>query len=239
MSLVVVIKDKDRIVMGADKQGTMGDSKSHTATKVWPVKGYEGLLMGGVGMCRANQLMQYISCLIDRNDFENGEVDLTEEYVAMILAPTIQRTLAAHGISITGGEEDGMQFPGLPNAYVVAYKDKAWLIGQDLTVEEIDDYLAIGSGSAYAKGVLFATADKDPFERIAMSIEAASMEICSVDDCVEVLTTEEREGDEEAFNQACGNFDILDAIQQVCASQPGDSKEECALVADEEEDVEA
>lgn len=236
MSLVVVIKDKDRVVIGADKQGTMGDSKSHTATKVWPVKGYEGLLMGGVGMCRANQLMQYTNGLIDRNDFDNGEVDLTEEYVAMILAPTIQGILAAHGITIMGGDEDGIKFPGLPNSYVVAYKDKAWLIGQDLTVEEINDYLAIGSGSAYAKGVLFATADKDPFERIAMSIEAASIETCSVDDCVEVLTTEEREGDEEAFNQACGNFDILDAIQQACATQ--DEEDECELT-DEEEDVEA
>jgi len=35
MSLVVAIKDKDRIVMGADKQVSAGDSKDHTNTKIW------------------------------------------------------------------------------------------------------------------------------------------------------------------------------------------------------------
>ena len=34
MSLVVAIKQKDRIVLGADKQVSTGDSKDHTNTKI-------------------------------------------------------------------------------------------------------------------------------------------------------------------------------------------------------------
>ena len=231
MSLVVVIKDNGRIVMGADKQGTLGDSKSHTATKVWTVKGYDGCLMGGVGLCRANQVMQYANGLIDRNDFENGKLDINEEYVAMQLAPTIVQYLSACGIELNGNEEDGCKFSALPNSYIFAYKDKAWLIGQDLTVEEIDDYLAIGSGSAVAKGVLFASRDKDPFKRIAMAIEAASIETISVDDSIEVLVTEERKGDEEAFNKAVGDGEIIDLL---ASQQP---KVENGFIADSEVEV--
>ena len=34
MSLVVAIHDKDRIILGADKQVSTGDSKDHTNTKI-------------------------------------------------------------------------------------------------------------------------------------------------------------------------------------------------------------
>ena len=34
MSLVVAIKDKDRVVLGADKQVSTGDTKNHTNTKI-------------------------------------------------------------------------------------------------------------------------------------------------------------------------------------------------------------
>lgn len=34
MSLVVAIKQKNRIVLGADKQISTGDSKNHTSTKI-------------------------------------------------------------------------------------------------------------------------------------------------------------------------------------------------------------
>ena len=34
MSLVVAVKHKDRVVLGADKQISTGDSKNHTSTKI-------------------------------------------------------------------------------------------------------------------------------------------------------------------------------------------------------------
>ena len=40
MSLVIAIKDKDRIVLGADKQASTGGTKDHTNTKIWAVEVY-------------------------------------------------------------------------------------------------------------------------------------------------------------------------------------------------------
>lgn len=34
MSLVIAIKDKDRIVLGADKQVSVSDFKDHSCTKI-------------------------------------------------------------------------------------------------------------------------------------------------------------------------------------------------------------
>lgn len=203
MSLVIAIKDGDRFVIGADKQGTLGGNRTHTSTKVWPVKGYSNCIMGGVGLCRANQVLQYCSGLINKNDFDD-EMNIDEEYVAMILAPTIYEVLKTYGIVTKIGDEDadGNSMAAISNSYVFAYKDKAWMIGQDLCVEEIDDYIAIGSGSDIARGVLYATKDKNPFERIAMAIDAAASYSTTVDDYIDVEVTVEKESDEEDFNNA-------------------------------------
>ena len=37
MSLIVAVKDKDRYVLGADKQSSAGGNKDHSATKIWEV----------------------------------------------------------------------------------------------------------------------------------------------------------------------------------------------------------
>ncbi len=34
MSLVIAIKGKDRIVLGADRQSSVGGTKEHTSTKI-------------------------------------------------------------------------------------------------------------------------------------------------------------------------------------------------------------
>ena len=66
MSLVIAIKDKDRIVFGADKQVSGAGSKSHNTIKIWDVPELPGAIMGGVGSLRASQVIQY-SKLIDLN----------------------------------------------------------------------------------------------------------------------------------------------------------------------------
>ena len=49
LSLVIAIKDKDRIVFGADKQISGAGSKSHNTIKIWDVPELPGAIMGGVG----------------------------------------------------------------------------------------------------------------------------------------------------------------------------------------------
>jgi hypothetical protein len=121
MSVIVAIKDKDRIVMGSDKQGTIGGSKDHTCTKIWEVIGLPGAIMGGVGSARVSQILQY-SNIIDKNSFSEN---IDTAFIITSLTPIIQETLALNGIKCIVDEESISPIPLLPNSFIFAYKDKA------------------------------------------------------------------------------------------------------------------
>jgi 20S proteasome alpha/beta subunit len=191
MSLVIAIKDKDRIVLGADKQASAGGSKDHTNTKIWQVEELPGAIMGSVGSARASQIIQY-SKVIDKNLIRQG---IGTDYIICALAPAIVASLKANGIVVEPSPDSICTT--MPNAFIFAYKDKAWMIWNDLSVSEIDEYLAIGSGSDVARGALFATPEKNPFERIVTSIDAAATTTLFVDDGIDLLVTEPREEDIE------------------------------------------
>jgi 20S proteasome alpha/beta subunit len=198
MSLVVAIKDKDRIVLGADKQASTGGNKDHTNTKIWEVEELPGAIIGSVGSARASQIIQY-SQIIDKNLLNQN---LDTEFIVRILAPTLANGLKANGITVEAPE--GAKCDMMPNAFIFAYGDRAWTIWHDLSVSEIDKYFAIGSGSDVARGVLYATSDQDPFKRIVTSIDAAAESTLYVDDGIDLLATKRYEEDLNAMAVALG-----------------------------------
>jgi len=200
MSLVIAIRDKDRVVLGADKQisDSGNGSADHTSTKIWVVDELPGAIMGGVGSARASQIIQYTD-IIDKN-FINKDVDTG--FIIHSLVPTIVASLKANGINAE--IKDGDPCVMLPNSFIFAYKDKAWVIWNDLSVAELDEYLAIGSGSDVAKGALFATKNCNPFDRITMAIGAAAETTLFVDDRIDLLATELKEGDDLKIAKALG-----------------------------------
>lgn len=189
MSLVVAIKDKDRIVLGADKQASTGGTKDHTNTKIWKLDELPGAIIGSVGSARASQIIQY-SQVIDKNLITDN-IDTT--FVVRVLAPTLANGLRANGIVVD--HADGSKCDMMPNAFIFAYKERAWTIWHDLSVSEIEDYFAIGSGSDVARGVLYATTEKNPFDRIVTSIEAAAESTLYVDNGIDLLATGSYEED--------------------------------------------
>lgn len=190
MSLVIAIKDKNRIVLGADKQGSFGDSKEHTFTKLWEVPDLDGAIMGGVGTARASQVLQFAH-IIDKNYISNN--GLTTDYIVTVIVPNIVDALTENGVVCK--DDNGGTL--IPNNFIFAYEDKARMIFSDLSVSEIEDTLAIGSGQDVAKGVLYATKDKNPFERIVTSIQAASVHTLFVDDNVDFFATDFFDEDEQ------------------------------------------
>ena len=208
MSLVIGIKDKDRIVLGADKQVSTGDSKEHTSTKIWPVSELPGAIMGSVGSARASQIIQY-SNIIDKNMFD-GEI--STDFIICSLAPTIAGGLKQNGINLDTKEDAVCEM--MPNSFIFAYKDRAWLIWNDLSVTELDSYLAIGSGSDVAKGALFATKNKNPFERIVTAIDAAAESTLFVDDGIDLLATAAHKDDEKQAAIALG-IEIEDEEKEI------------------------
>ena len=204
MSLVIAIKDKDRIVFGADKQVSGAGSKSHNTIKIWDVPELPGAIMGGVGSLRASQVIQY-SKLIDLNamaDSSSGTIDTS--YIITVLVPQIVLQLQSAGVCCIA--EDGVEEKTLvlPNSFLFAYEDRAWMIWNDLSVSEIEDYLAIGSASDVAKGVLFATTDKNPFDRIVTCIDAAAEATLYVDHGIDFLATKFYDKDRSAMCKALG-----------------------------------
>ena len=212
MSLVIAIKDKDRIVLGADKQVSTGGSKEHTSTKIWPVAELPGAIMGGVGSARASQIIQYTN-IIDKNLIDK---DIDTDFIICSLAPTIAAGLKANGINIEVKDDDVCTM--LPNAFIFAYKDRAWMIWNDLSVSELEEYFAIGSGSDVAKGALFATKKQNPFERIVTAIDAASESTLFVDNGIDLLVTGEHDGDELKIANALG-FEIEEVKEEIKKSE--------------------
>ena len=198
MSLVVAIKNKNRVVLGADKQVSTGDTKNHTNTKIWSLADLDGAIMGSVGSARASQIIQY-SNIIDKN---NLAAEPTTDFVVCSLVPTIAQTLKSNGIVVEPGE--GGLCDLMPNAFIFAYKDNAWMIWNDLSVSEIDEYFAIGSGSDVASGALYATKEKNPFERIVTAIDAAAESTLFVDNGIDLLVTDFDKDDEKLIASALG-----------------------------------
>jgi 20S proteasome alpha/beta subunit len=212
MSLVIAIKDKDRIVLGADKQVSTGGSKEHTSTKIWPVEELPGAVMGSVGSARASQIIQYAS-VIDKNLISK---DIDTDFIICSLAPTIAAGLKANGFNLEVKENELCEL--MPNSFIFAYKDRAWLIWNDLSVSELEEYFAIGSGSDVAKGALFATKKHNPFERIVTAIDAASESTLFVDDGIDLLATGEHDGDNLKIAKALG-FEIEEVKEELKKSE--------------------
>lgn len=208
MSLVIAIKDKDRIVLGADKQVSTGGSKEHTSTKIWEVEELPGAIMGSVGSARASQIIQYAS-VIDKNMIGK---EVNTDFIICSLAPTIAGGLKANGINTEVKDDDLCTM--MPNSFIFAYKDKAWLIWNDLSVSELTEYFAIGSGSDVAKGALFATKKHNPFERIVTAIDAAAESTLFVDDGIDLLATDYKETDKALIAKALG-FEIEEEEKKI------------------------
>lgn len=230
MSLVVAIKDQDRIVLGSDKQGTLGNVADHTCTKIWNVPEFEGAVMGGVGSARASQIIQYTP-IIDKNVVPS---DINIDYIICNVAPTLLATLEANGIKC---DADDLGMKALPNCFIFAYKDKAWIIYQDLSVAEITDYLAIGSGAEVARGALYATADKNVFDRIVTAIDAAAEITLYVDNDLDVLTTKTLKSDAKNLSKALG-IDFNMVLSEIQDLQPENKKEVKKEAKAEEKEVE-
>ena len=201
MSLVVALSHKNRIILGSDKQVSFGNNKNHSCIKIWEVKGLPGAIMGGVGTARASQIIQYTD-IIDKNDLQ---VEPTTEFVVNSLVPIIVGVLKQNGVVVEPDAENEASCIMMPNTFIFAYKDKAWLIYNDLSVQEIEDYMVIGSGADVARGVLWATSNsKNPFDRITQCIEAAAESTLFVDDGIDILVTEDRAGDDKMLAKAFG-----------------------------------
>lgn len=172
MSLVIAIKDKDRVWIGCDSQVSYGFQKKHMThvnfSKVWGYPNRPNVLMGGVGSARDIQLVQTNPEMVQTDDYEKG---IGFNFAVNGLYPRIFQHLANN--NRVHKDEKGIPDGFINSEFLFAYKGELFGIGSDGTVEETDDYLAIGCPEV-AIGVLEATKEFSPIDRIIEALRITS-----------------------------------------------------------------
>lgn len=173
MSVVIAIKENGVTYMAADTQISFGDSKRHLKSdslqKVWAVTDTPHCIMGGVGLARDLNLIRYCTSeLIPEASVLKNEINVGT--IMLNTVPTIFESIRNYTQLVTGCDTD---IP-INSEFVLAYKDKIFDIAPDGTVEEVEDYIAIGSGADAALGSLKHTIDEPVYDRLIKALDAAS-----------------------------------------------------------------
>ncbi len=193
MSVVVAIKKDGKVYMGADSQVSKGGTRLSLTNpnnyKIWKVKGVENCLMGSVGNLRDACVVRVMRGLVREIDAIKDEVDF--EYVVGRIVPMIREEL----IDYEYIKKDGV-FEGFDSSFLFAYQDKLYYINSDASVIEIDDCIAIGSGSSEAIGSLLTSMNiEDSKERIIKAIKSSATHDIYVDYPIILSDTESTEFD--------------------------------------------
>ena len=173
MSVVVAIKENGVTYMAADTQVSFGDSKRHLKSdslqQVWAVTDIPNCIMGGVGLARDLNLIRYCTSeLIPEASVLKNEINVGT--IMLNTVPAIFESIRTYTQLVTGCDKD---IP-INLEFFLAYKDKNFDIAPDGTVEEVEDYIAIGSGADAALGSLKHTVDEPVYDRLIKALDAAA-----------------------------------------------------------------
>ena len=125
--------------------------------------------MGGVGLARDLNLIRYCTselipeAAVLKNDITVGTIMLST-------VPVIFESIRNYTQLVTGCDKD---IP-INSEFLLAYKDKIFDIAPDGTVEEVEDYIAVGSGADAALGSLKHTIDEPVYDRLIKALDAAA-----------------------------------------------------------------
>jgi len=165
MSVVVAIKENDKVIMACDSQASTSRIK-FTLTNKNNYKMFspqENLLIGVCGAFRTLNLLYCMDDWIDELAISKNEVDF--KYIVRRIVPKIMQLLK---------DNDLYNEKGLQNLEVlIAYKNLLYEIDGDLSVVEIDDFATIGSGCILALGYLNISSKIDVENRVLNAVKTA------------------------------------------------------------------
>ena len=192
MSVVVAIKENNKVYIGVDSQVTKGGTrttlKNENNYKVWRVIGAPHCLMAQAGNLRDANVVRLMRDLV--TDYNIYREHIGFDFVVKKVVPDIVEELTRYNLL-----KDGEKTEVLDSSFLFAYKDQVWVIGQDKSVIEIEDYVSIGSGSDQAIGSLLSTEGQDPRQRIVKAIKSSAASDIYVDYPIILTDTENGEFD--------------------------------------------
>ena len=142
MSIVIAKRTKDGFVFGADS-GCFKDQKRSVIEKIFKLDYYDDVYVGCVGFARDSQVIRYMENLIDPNAVKRDVLDIKS--IVTYTVPSLKKQLS----KATG---DGKPIDRWESECIIVRKDKAFLIEPDFSVEEIEDFKAIGAPEDFCTG---------------------------------------------------------------------------------------
>lgn len=165
MSVIVAVKEKNRVVVGVDvrmsSNNTYIDSYSRRP-KAIHLNNKRDIIIGGVGNVGLVDIFkQQIS------DYHEEDVyAMDRAWIVKYVIPALVVSVRDYEMTDKEGKMDGL--------LLIAIKDKAYIITGNYLVEEVEKYAAEGSGRDAALGSLYTTGKMlmTPEDRIKIAIEA-------------------------------------------------------------------
>jgi len=172
LSLVIGIKENDRVVLASDSQVTIGGVKKTSLLrdnyKIWHPGNHKEVLIGSVGTVRQMNVVRYMDDIIEELKILKNEVNMS--YVVNKVVKKMLSTLKDNNII---SSKDNVL--AMDNSYLLAVRDKLFQIFSDGAVIEIDEYTAIGSGSNEALATLNTSREMNVIEKIRIAMDATVM----------------------------------------------------------------
>jgi ATP-dependent protease HslVU (ClpYQ) peptidase subunit len=169
MTLVIGLKDKDRVWMGADSfSSTSFHGKAVYGKKIFKPKDNNNVLIGICGSHRHQDLLQFTDGIFNKVDmYENKVID--REYLVTKVVPNISKVFRDNKCEYV---ENGESYGG---SFIFGFKDGLYELQSDYSIlESMNDYLCIGSGMYHADGAMEATKglNLEPVERLKLALQA-------------------------------------------------------------------
>lgn len=188
MSVVIAVRYKDGVALGADRQVTWGNLKKDTANKITQTR-WSNIGLGGVGSGRLCDILEVIDDVVPAEDILKM-VNINRKYLIRNIVPELFRQFKDYDMVLH--DETGCRY--IDGTLMIVTPEMIHAMTSNGSLIQYEDFAAIGCGGDLAYGYL-STLDKD-FSKI------------KEDDVVKIITT--------AIQKACkddafvdDNIDIL------------------------------
>ena len=182
MSVIVAVKEKGVVYMGADSQTTMGLRKhnglNETAFKITRFE--NGILVGFCGRVAAKQSILSMEDVFTL-DKEGG---LNKKHIVKEIVPKL-----VDKMQLIGDEASG----ALDVSILIAYKDKLYKITSRLDVIKLNEYGSTGAGADFTYWFLFGEKNLPVRKRILTALVASAKRTDSVGGPYVLIDTKSQE----------------------------------------------
>lgn len=186
MSVIVALKTKEGLFVGADRCLCKGDFVGKTGESklfnkpLHTTKGVEYITIGGAGLLDICSVLKHSFGFPEYDTKDSFETYLGDEFL-----PAFKKYLNERGLLKT---EEGRTYSD--TEFIFIYNDQIYMINASLgfTLAPDEQYYVIGAGEEYAYGSLATTTNRmNPKKRVKLAIKAAAKFCNAVDNNIDIF----------------------------------------------------